>query len=100
MIETTYANHTSANIPAELHIRRGVAADTPRETLRLATGNGFKLQAEAFRQRILEGPGGWPGAQPDESIDIALVLEALARSARDGREVTLEGSDKIRQSLY
>jgi xylose dehydrogenase (NAD/NADP) len=91
MIETTYANHTSANVPAELHLRRGVGEETPCETLRLATGNGFKLQAEAFRQRIIEGPAAWPGAQPDESIDIALILEALAHSARDGRVVTLDG---------
>jgi xylose dehydrogenase (NAD/NADP) len=90
MIETTYANHTSANIPAELHLRRGVGEETSCETLRLATGNGFKLQAEAFRLRIIEGPAAWPGAQPAESIDIALVLEALAHSARDGRVVTLD----------
>lgn len=99
MIETTYANHTSAKLPAELHLRRGVGADTPRETLHQATGNGFKFQAEAFRQRILEGPGAWPGAQPDESIDIALVLEAIARSARDGCVVTLDGGGDKREAM-
>lgn len=90
MIETSYSNHTSNSMPAELHLRRGVAADAPRETLRLETGNGFRLQAEAFRQRILEGPATWSGVQPDESIDIAMTLEALSKSAHEGCVVTLD----------
>jgi xylose dehydrogenase (NAD/NADP) len=89
MIETTYANHTSDNLPAELHLHRGVAADAPRECLRLTTGNGFRLEAEAFRARIIDGPAAWTGLQPDESIDVARTLEALTLSAQDGRAVTL-----------
>jgi hypothetical protein len=90
MIETSYSNHTSTKLPAELHLRRGVAPDSPRETLQLNTGNGFRLQAEAFREHILTGPATWTGVQQDESIDIAITLEALSRSAHNGCVVTLD----------
>jgi D-xylose 1-dehydrogenase (NADP+, D-xylono-1,5-lactone-forming) len=75
MIETSYSNHTSTKLPAELHLRRGVAPDSPRETLQLNTGNGFRLQAEAFRQHILTGAATWSGVQQDVHKGCVVTLD-------------------------
>jgi hypothetical protein len=42
---------------------------------------------EAARRQDREGWSRWVGATPEESIDIALSLDALAQSARSGAVV-------------
>jgi predicted dehydrogenase len=88
-IATTYLNDTSAVQPAALELKRGTALDTPRELVETTATNGFLAEAEAFRDLVVEGPDRWTGASPQESIDIAATLEAIAASARQGVAIAL-----------
>ena len=88
-IETTYLNHPPMGGPPVLSIRRGTTLGIPVETIEVAGGNGFLAEAESFRDMILEGPSRWTGATPEQSVDIALTLDAIARSARSGATVDL-----------
>jgi predicted dehydrogenase len=90
-IATTYLNDTSAAQPAVLELRRGTGLDTPRELFEATATNGFLAEAEAFRDLVVEGRDRWTGASPQESIDIAATLEAIAASARRGVAVDLPG---------
>lgn len=81
-INTTYFNDTSAAFPPILEIKRGTGWDAPRETIETAAINGFLAEAESFHDLVRHGLDHWVGATPDESIDIALTLDALAASAR------------------
>jgi D-xylose 1-dehydrogenase (NADP+, D-xylono-1,5-lactone-forming) len=72
-----------------LTIRRGTTLGIPVETVEVAGGNGFLAEAESFRRLILEGSSGWTGATPEESVDIALTLDAIAKSARTGATVDI-----------
>ena len=81
-IETTYFNDTSAAFPPIVEVRRGKGWDAQREVVETASTNGFLAEAEAFCALVVNGPSHWTGATPDESIDIALTLEAIAASAR------------------
>jgi len=87
-IATTYFNDTSAVFPPLVEVRRGKGWDAQREIVETASMNGFLAEAEAFRELVVNGPSHWTGATPDESIDIALTLEAIAASAR--RNVTVD----------
>jgi len=89
VIETTYYNDTSALMPPLVHVRRGVGYDAPRESIECAATEGFLAEAEAFHDLVREGWQRWPGATPDESIDIMLTLDALAASIRDGTPVAV-----------
>jgi predicted dehydrogenase len=89
MITTTYLNDTSAILPPLLEVRRGTGWDATRETIETAEANGFFAEAEAFCDLIRHGWTRWPGATPDESVDILRTLEALARSARDGEVIDI-----------
>lgn len=88
-IETTYLNHPPMGGPPVLAIRRGTTLGIPVETIEVAGGNGFLAEAESFRDMILEGPWRWTGATPEQSVDIALTLDAIAKSARSGATVDL-----------
>ena len=55
-----------------------------------AATSGFFAEAEAFHDLVRLGPSQWTGATPEESIDIALTLDALAASARSGHPVKVE----------
>jgi D-xylose 1-dehydrogenase (NADP+, D-xylono-1,5-lactone-forming) len=81
-INTTYFNDTSAAFPPVLDIKRGTGWDAPREIVETAAINGFLAEAESFHDLVRHGWDHWVGATPDESIDIALTLDALAASAR------------------
>jgi predicted dehydrogenase len=83
-IRTTYFNDTSATFPPVLEVRRGPGWDAKQEVIETAATNGFLAEAEAFRDLVVHGRDQWEGASPEESIDIALTLEALAASARQG----------------
>ncbi|MDQ6620260.1 MAG: Gfo/Idh/MocA family oxidoreductase [Pseudomonadota bacterium] len=86
-ISTTYLNDTSATFPALLEVRHGTGWDARREVIETESAVGFLAEADAFRDLITHGWGEWAGASPQESIDIALTLDALALSARTGTSV-------------
>ena len=45
---------------------------------------GFLAEAESFHDLVRLGWDHWTGATPDESIDIAMTLDAIAASSRHG----------------
>src|SRR5678815_4792532 len=81
-IATSYFNDTSATFPPLLEVRRGTGWDAQRDIVETASTNGFLAEAESFHDLVRNGWEHWLGATPDESIDIALTLDALAVSAR------------------
>jgi predicted dehydrogenase len=83
-ISTTYFNDTSAAFPPILEVKRGTGWDAQREVIETAATNGFLAEAESFHDLVRQGWAHWVGATPDESVDIALTLDALAISARTG----------------
>jgi len=83
-ISTTYFNDTSPAFPPILDVKRGTGWDAQREIIETASGNGFLFEVESFDDLVRNGWRQWVGATPDESIDIALTLDALAVSARTG----------------
>jgi xylose dehydrogenase (NAD/NADP) len=83
-IATTYFNDTSSAFPPILEVKRGTGWDAQREIIETASGNGFLAEAESFHDLVRHGWGRWVATTPDESIDIALTLDALAVSARTG----------------
>jgi len=86
-IETTYFNDTSAEQPPLLQLKRQAGKDMVRETIETPSANGFFAEAESFHDLVAHGWDHWTGATPEESIDIALALEAIAASARKGAAV-------------
>lgn len=86
-IGTTYFNDTSAPFPPVLEVKRGTGWDALYEVVETAASNGFLAEAESFHDLVRHGWDHWVGATPDESIDIALTLDALAISARTGASV-------------
>jgi predicted dehydrogenase len=89
-LATTYLNDTSATPPPVLEWKRGTAPDAACETIATAPTNGFLAEAESFHDLVRNGWSRWTGATPEESIDIALTLEALAESAREGHAIDVE----------
>lgn len=90
-IATNYFNDTSAAMPAVLELRRGAGWDAQRESIANATTNGFLAEAESFCDLVAAGWDCWTGVTEQESVDIALTLEALAASARRRVPVDLPG---------
>ncbi len=88
-IGTNYFNDTSAAMPAVLELKRGSGWDAKRESIANAMTNGFLAQAESFRDLVTYGQDRWTGVSEQESIDIAITLEALTTSARTGAAVVL-----------
>jgi len=84
VIETNYLNHPPAGGPAVLQIRRGIPATTPFEPAQVPDGNGFRLETESFARLVRGETDAWSGATPQESIDIALTLDAIMESAKSG----------------
>jgi D-xylose 1-dehydrogenase (NADP+, D-xylono-1,5-lactone-forming) len=82
IIETNYLNHPPAGGPAVLQIRRGVPMNIPFEPAQVPDGNGFRLETESFARLVRGDEQAWSGATPQESIDIALTLDAIRESAR------------------
>ena len=81
--------------------RRGVSAAARRQarhrlgcarakSIETAATSGFLAEAESFHDLVRCGWSHWTGATPDESIDIARTLDALAASARRGVPVTID----------
>lgn len=86
-IETTYLNHPPVGGPPILTIRRGTTNAVVPEIVEVPPGNGFLAEAESFERLLRHGPEQWTGATPEESIDIALTLDAILESARSGAAV-------------
>ncbi len=84
VIQTTFRNHTSAEQPGVLSLRTGSGAQAVDGIIETPPINGFLAEAESFERLVREGPSHWLGATPEESIDIAMMLEALLQSARSG----------------
>ena len=89
VIETGYANHLPAEGGLSLRIKRG-AGPVPFSTEAVAGADGFRLEAESFARLVRTGTG-WDGASEAESIDTALMLEAIAASLHTGGWVDLPG---------
>ncbi|MEQ1614415.1 MAG: Gfo/Idh/MocA family oxidoreductase, partial [Hyphomicrobiaceae bacterium] len=75
-IETNYLNHPPIGGSANITVRRGAFATDPAEIVSLPDGNGFLAEALSFARLVKDGPAFWNGATAEESIDIALTLEA------------------------
>lgn len=96
VITTEFLNHTSTGpgthphgyLPSQMRVRRGTTA-TPFEDVRAASGSGFRFAAEAFAKVIAEKDFAAVDRAAAASMDIAATLEALAKSAVDGRAVDL-----------
>jgi D-xylose 1-dehydrogenase (NADP+, D-xylono-1,5-lactone-forming) len=82
VLETTFLNSPPDAGAPEIHLRRGVPAQTPRERIELEGGNGFLFEAESFVRAVALGPEHWTGCTEQESIDTIAILEAIARSIR------------------
>ena len=89
MIETTYYNDTSPAMPPTILVRRGVGYEAPRESIECAATGGFLAEAEAFHDLVRGGWDRWPGATPEESLDIMLTIDAFAASIRSGASVAV-----------
>jgi predicted dehydrogenase len=90
VIETSYANHAPHGADTlPLRLKRGAANPVPFEDFAIPAADGFRLEAEDFARMIRLGPQHWTGASEAESIDVALALEAIATSIREGRWVEL-----------
>ncbi|WID95079.1 Gfo/Idh/MocA family oxidoreductase [Bosea vestrisii] len=88
-IETTYLNHPPVGGPPILTLRRGTLNTVVPEIVEVTPGNGFLAEAESFERLLRLGPEHWTGATPEESIDIALTLDAILESARSGASVRI-----------
>ncbi|MEO8345729.1 MAG: Gfo/Idh/MocA family oxidoreductase [Betaproteobacteria bacterium] len=90
-IATSYFNDTSAAFPPLLEVKRGSGWDAAREVIETAATSGFLAEAESFHDLVRSGWAHWTGATPAESIDIALTLDALTASTRQGAPVIVGG---------
>jgi xylose dehydrogenase (NAD/NADP) len=88
-VQTTFLNHTSAAAPGSLTLRVGTDAKALDTVLQTATANGFLAEADSFAALVQRGPEHWNGATPQESIDIAMTLEAILLSARERKAIDL-----------
>jgi predicted dehydrogenase len=86
---TTYFNDTGPTFAPLIEVRRGMGWDAAREVIETAATAGFLAEAESFHDLVRGGWTQWTGVTPDESIDIARTLDAIAASSRSGAPVEL-----------
>jgi xylose dehydrogenase (NAD/NADP) len=91
VIQTPFLNHPPMDRPAELLLKRGVAANQEFERIPSVAMNGFLAEAESFAALVQGVSVQWHGPSPEESVDIAATLEAILQSARSGKPATLHG---------
>jgi xylose dehydrogenase (NAD/NADP) len=89
VIQTPFPNHPPLDRPAELLVKRGIAANQDFERIPSAALNGFLAEAESFAALVQDAGNRWEGPSPEESIDIAATNEAILHSARSGTSVAL-----------
>jgi predicted dehydrogenase len=100
-ITTEFLNHTSGHagnhpfgyLPSQLRIRRGTAQGIAFEDVHAGTGSGFRFAVEAFAKVIAEHDFDAIERAAKASLDNAATLEAVARSAREGRACDVPGSE-------
>jgi xylose dehydrogenase (NAD/NADP) len=86
-IQTTYFNDTGPAFPPLVEVRRGTGWDAAHEVIETGARAGFLAEAESFHDLVRFGWQAWTGATPAESIDIAMTLDAIATSSRQGLPV-------------
>jgi xylose dehydrogenase (NAD/NADP) len=91
VIETNFLNHPPIGGPAVLQIRAGKQVSVPFEPADIPAGNGFLLETESFARLLRHGDAEWTGATPQDSIDIALTIDAIQASAASGRWEEIAG---------
>jgi predicted dehydrogenase len=90
IIETDFTNHIWAGPHTAIRLRRGLGFRTPYEVVNFPGGDGFRLEAEEFARLAMGNSAKWSGASPQESIDIARILDAISASSHaDGLWVNL-----------
>jgi len=89
VIQTSFLNHPPLERPAEFLLKRGVGPEKEFERIEFPAMNGFRAEAESFARLVRGSVPRWDGPSPQESIDIALTLEAILQSARANRPVEL-----------
>ncbi|ANH70402.1 hypothetical protein ABE85_09590 [Mitsuaria sp. 7] len=82
VIETSYANSTPDNQPTTLRIKRGSGFGATFETVSLPAVDAFRVEAESFVDQVLTGKP-WIGVSSHESVDVAALLEHIAKVAVD-----------------
>jgi D-xylose 1-dehydrogenase (NADP+, D-xylono-1,5-lactone-forming) len=87
VIETNFWNHTSAEFPASVRLRKSHAPNAPFALVPADAVNGFRAEAESFADYV--AGGAWSGATQQQSLDIAETLDAILASARSGAGVLL-----------
>ena len=85
VIETNFLNHPPEGGPTLLQIRKGILLTVPFEKIELPEDNGFRLETESFARLVRGDAHAWTGATQRESVDIALILDAIRASSRSGR---------------
>jgi xylose dehydrogenase (NAD/NADP) len=85
VIETNYLNHPPIGGPAVLQIRPGRLQTIPWEPADVPAGNGFLQEADSFARLLRHGEAEWTGASPQDSVNIALTLDAIRASAASNR---------------
>ena len=95
-LETEYLNHTAQRpghrwgyLPSDMRVRRGIANTIAYESVRSATGSGFRFAAEAFARVVAQRDFAAVERAACASLDIAATLEAIAASARSQQPVAL-----------
>ncbi|QDF38815.1 Gfo/Idh/MocA family oxidoreductase [Bradyrhizobium symbiodeficiens] len=83
VIETDYTNHAWSGSHPEIKLRRGLGFRAPYETIFCPGGDGFCFETSEFGALVKGDSEKWHGASPQDSIDIARMLDAAAISARD-----------------
>lgn len=81
VLQTTFFNHPRPATPPVLQLKRGNGPDALFENLEVPATNGFLAEAESFARLVRHGPEQWNGVTPEESVDIAMTLDALLQSA-------------------
>jgi D-xylose 1-dehydrogenase (NADP+, D-xylono-1,5-lactone-forming) len=88
VIQTQFLNHLPLDRASHFLLKRGIGADKGFEPVETPGLNGFRAEAESFARLVRDGTG-WEGPTPEQSIDIAITLEAILQSARADRPVDL-----------
>lgn len=91
LIESDYLNHTTDARPGTLRLRRGTGWDEP-VAQPYPLGNGFRFETERFVRMVREPQAG-DDLDRRLSLDNAATIEAMLRSAREGRIVDVRALD-------
>lgn len=93
VIETEFMNHSTPRATSRMRIKRGAGKGVVFEDVQSACtdvdGNGFAYSVEALARLIADQDQAAMERAAQASIDIARTLEAIARSAREQRAVSL-----------